>query len=94
MIMSPHAGATEAPLSASWRPWCDSGFRKSLCCTFCAGDHVDVLLRAHNQGCQVTECVPPHMQAIYMGHSVSMQRDTYDRRTKGQKVHIPQISDL
>lgn len=34
------------------------------------------------------------MQAIYMGHSVSMQRDTYDRRTKGQKVHIPQISDL
>lgn len=24
--------------------------------------------------------------AIYMGHSVAMQRDTYDRRTLGQKV--------
>ena len=25
-------------------------------------------------------------QAIYMGHSVTMQRETYDRRTKDQKV--------
>ena len=24
--------------------------------------------------------------AIYMGHSVEMQRDTYDRRTKAEKV--------
>lgn len=40
----------------------------------------------------VTPC-PPHgppsrtqALAIYMGHSVEMQRDTYDRRTKQQKV--------
>lgn len=24
--------------------------------------------------------------ALYMGHSVKMQRDTYDRRTRAQKV--------
>ena len=24
--------------------------------------------------------------AIYMGHSIAMQRDSYDRRTKAQKV--------